>query len=99
MQGVSPNTPDLATAGDAIQKNVGVALEREQMQSRQDYAAIDQQANGVQVDLKPLKQTAQQILSDSNFVRKVGSLDPKKAASILQDMANLPDNGSFSQAQ
>src|SRR5438094_763730 len=65
MQGVSPNTPDLATAGDAIQKNVGAALEREQLQSRQDYAAIDQQANGVQVDLKPLKQTAQQILSDS----------------------------------
>jgi len=99
MQGVSPNTPDLATAGDAIQKNVGTALEREQLQSRQDYAAIDQQANGVTVDLKPLKQTAQRILGDSNFVRKVGSLDPKKAASILQDLGNLPDNGTFSQAQ
>ncbi len=95
----SPNTPDLPSAGSAIRASVDQALAREQMASRQMYAAIDQKAGGVSVDLRPLKQTAQKILADSDFVRKVGALDPKKATAILQDMANLPNQGSFSDAQ
>jgi hypothetical protein len=99
MDSFSPNTPDLSTAGSTIQKGVQTALDREMANSRQAYAAIDQQAGGVSVDLKPLKQTAQKILSDSSFVRKAGALDQKRAASILQDMNNLPDTGTFSQTQ
>ncbi len=99
MDSFSPNTADLATAGSKIKASVSEALDRQLAASRQDYAAIDKQAQGVQVNLQPLKQAAQQILSDTNFVRKVGALDPKRATAILQDMANLPDHGSFSQAQ
>ncbi len=99
LDSFSPNTPDLATAGDAIQQGVSQALERQQAQSRQAYAAIDQQAGGTSVDLRPLKQTAQQIFQDSSFVRKAGALDQRRAAAILQDIGNLPDNGSFSDAQ
>ena len=99
MDSFSPNTPDLATAGTTIQKGVQTALDREMANSRQAYAAIDQQAGGVAVDLKPLKQTAGQILNDSSFVRKAGALDQTRAASILQGIGNLPDSGTFSQAQ
>lgn len=99
LNSLSPNTPDLATAGDAIKQGVDQALQKEQMQSRQAYAAIDQQASGTGVDLRPLKQTAQQIFQDSSFVRKAGALDQRRAAAILQDVGNLPDSGSFSDAQ
>jgi hypothetical protein len=99
MDQFSPNTPDLPTAGSAIKQGVQGALDREMADSRQAYAAIDQQAGGVTVDLKPLKQTAAQILQDSDFVRRAGALDQKRASSILQDMSNLPDSGTFSQAQ
>lgn len=99
MDSFSPNTPDLASAGDAIQQNVSQALEREQAASNQAYSAIDQQSGGVTVDLKPVKQIAQQVLSDSDFVRKIGSLDPKRATAILEGIADAPNVGSFSDAQ
>lgn len=100
MDTLSPKTPDVATAGEVIQKNVAKALESEQVASRQEYATIDQRSGGVQVDLKPVKKTAQRVLDDSKFVRKVGALDQKRAAKILQDMVDkLPERGSFSQAQ
>jgi hypothetical protein len=99
MNSVSPRTPDLATAGSTIQSSVVQALAREQLASRQDYAAIDQQAGNVGVDLRPVKQSAQQLLSDSDFVRKLGALDPKKASAILEAVADAPSRASFSEAQ
>jgi hypothetical protein len=99
MDSFSPNTPDLATAGSGIKQGVQSALDQEMLNSRQSYGAIDQQAGGTQVDLRPLKQTAQKVLADTNFVRQAGALDQRRAASILQDIGNLPDAGTFSQAQ
>lgn len=99
MDSFSPNTPDLATAGSTIKQNVSAALDREIAASRQDYADVDNRAAGTQVDLTPLKQTAAKILNDTSFVRKASALDQRRAASILQDIGNLPDNGTFSQAQ
>ncbi|HKH99708.1 MAG TPA: hypothetical protein VJ999_11420 [Candidatus Sulfotelmatobacter sp.] len=99
MDSFSPNTPDLATAGSAIKQNVSAALDREIAASRQDYADVDQRAAGTQVDLTPLKQTAAKILNDTSFVRKASALDQRRAASILQDIGNLPDAGTFSDAQ
>jgi hypothetical protein len=98
MDGFSPDTPDRASAGAAIQNNVEAALNREQETSRQQYADIDKQAQGVTVDLTPVKETAARVLSDSNFVRQAG-LDPKSATRILQGIENTPDAGTFSQAQ
>jgi hypothetical protein len=94
----SPNTPDLATAGDAIKSGVQTALEREQATAQQSYQAIDQQANGVTVDLRPVKTVAAQVLTDSNFLRDAG-LDPKTATRILQGISNVSDDATFSQAQ
>jgi hypothetical protein len=62
------------------------------------YAAIDQQANGVKVDLRPLKESAARVLSDSTMLRKSG-LDPKSATRILQQLREVPDNATFTQAQ
>lgn len=97
MEGFSPSTPDLASAGDAIQKGVQSALEQEQLQSAQEYSDIDQKAGNVRVDLTPVKQQANQILQGSQFIRQAG-VDPKTATRILQGMADIPDTGTFSQA-
>jgi hypothetical protein len=94
----SPNTPDLATAGDAIKSSVQTALENAQAHSQVAYKAIDQQANGVMVDMKPLKTAAAQILADSDFIRQA-NLDPKSATRILNGILDIPDSASFTQAQ
>jgi hypothetical protein len=94
----SPNTPDLATAGDAIKKSVQDALDNAQSSSKRAYQAIDQNANGVTVDMRPLKDTAARILGDSEFIRQAG-LDPKSATRILNGILDVPDSASFSQAQ
>lgn len=100
MDTLSPNTPDPASAGAAVKQSVQNALEQQQAASRQEYAAIDQAANGTMVNLAPVKQAAQKILADSNFLRdKVPSLDQKRASGILAGIANAPDNATFSQAQ
>lgn len=98
LDSFSPNTPDLATAGDSLKQNVSAALDREMMNSRQAYAGIDQQAGGVRVDLQPLKQTAQRILADSDILRKSG-LDPRRATGLLQGILDAPNSATFSQAQ
>src|SRR6185312_3995221 len=95
----SPNTPDLASAGAAIKDSVNTALQREQANAAQDYSAIDKQANGVGVDLRPVKAAAQEILDNSSFTRDV-NLSPKTATGVLQKLASgMPDSGSFSDAQ
>lgn len=99
LDAFAPNTPDLATAGDTMRRGVDSALAKEQATARNNYAAIDQQAGGVGVNLRPLKDTAQQLLKDSSFVRVASSLDQKRAASILRDIGDLPDRASFSDSQ
>jgi hypothetical protein len=94
----SPRTPDLASQGSAIQNGVQAALDREMEASKQAYAGVDQQAQGTQVDLGPVKRTAQRVLGDSEFVRQAG-LDPKRATSILQGINDVPGSATFSQAQ
>jgi len=98
MDSMSPNTPDIATTGSAIQNNVTKALEAEQLASRQEYAAVDAQAKGAKVDLRPLKETAERVLTDTVMLRKSG-LDPKTATKILIQIAEVPDSASFEQAQ
>ena len=94
----SPGTPDLASQGAAIQGNVQAALDREMETSRLNYADVDDMADGTKVDLRPVKKTAGQVLSDSNFVRQAG-LDPKRATSILQGITDVPNSATFSEAQ
>lgn len=112
MDQFSPNTPDVATAGQTIKANVQTALERELAASRQEYAAVDQAAQqgaqnggmapggGAIVDLKPLKQQAQSLLNQSSFLRSTNPLlDAKRAAAILENTKNYPDKVTFQQAQ
>jgi len=80
---MSPNTPDLASQGTAIQKGVQDALTRETSHSNLGYSAIDQMANGSSVDLSSVNQVARRILNDTDFVREAG-VDPKRATAILQ---------------
>jgi hypothetical protein len=98
MDSLSPNTPDTASTGVAIQNNVTKALEAEQLASRQEYAAVDAKAEGVKVDLRPLKETAERVLTDTVVLRKAG-LDPNTATKILKQIADVPDSASFEQAQ
>jgi hypothetical protein len=99
MDDFSPKTKDLASAGDAIKRNVQSALEAQQVESRGEYAAIDDAAQGTNVNLGPVKDTAKQILADTNFVRNLQGLDPTKATKILQGIVEAPDAATFSQAQ
>lgn len=100
MAQFSPNTPDLATAGDKIQTSIADALDREKQAAQQQYAQLDKSANGVTVDLTPLKQQAADILKSSEFVRNnISSLDPKRASIVVKALTELPDQATFSQAQ
>jgi hypothetical protein len=100
MNGFSPDTPDLATAGAKIQENIAAALDREKQAAQQAYAQIDDSADGVKVDLRPLKKEASALLGDSSFIRQnISSLDPKRASAVVQGVTSLPNQASFAQAQ
>ena len=104
MDTMSPNTPDVGTAGTKFKANVQAALEREQNKARINFANVDQQANNgpvpVMGDLKPIKSTASQILQDSDFLRQnVPSLVAKRVDGLLKSITQLPDDATFSQMQ
>jgi hypothetical protein len=99
MDTFSPKTPDTASAGAAIQKNVEAALEKQQAVATKNYADVDQAAQGVKVDLGPVRDIAQRILGDTKFLRDIGGLDPKKATGILQNIVDAPENATFGEAQ
>jgi ddrB-like ParB superfamily domain len=100
MDRLSPDTPTSTDQGAAIKTGIQEALERERENSNQNFAAIDQKAEGVVVDFRPLKQLAGQLLNDSSFIRdNLKTADPKRMSNILRDVTNLPEQGTFSQAQ
>lgn len=94
----SPTTPDLASRGAAIQKSVQTALDAQLTQADANYATVDQAARGVGVDMRPVKLTARNVLSDSSILQKAG-VDPKTATRVLNGIDNLDDNASFTNAQ
>jgi hypothetical protein len=95
---MSPNTPDVATAGKAIQSNVQDALDTQIAKSDAQYAAVDKAAQGTTVDLAPVKQAAAKILGDSEILQKAG-LDPKTATRVLKNIGELDNDASFTDAQ
>jgi hypothetical protein len=94
----SPNTPDLASRGAAIQKSVQTALDTQLTQADNNYAAVDAAAKGTTVDLSSVKDTAEKVLSNADILQKAG-LDPKTATRVLKGIDNLDDNASFMDAQ
>jgi hypothetical protein len=51
-----------------------------------------------QPNLKPVKQAAERILSDTDILQKAG-LDPKTATRVLKGLDSLDDDASFTDAQ
>src|SRR5579863_4005332 len=94
----SPQTPDLASRGAAIQKSVQTALDTQLAKADANYANVDEAAQGTTVNLKPVKETADQILSDAAILQKAG-LDPKTATRVLKGIDSLDDDASFTDAQ
>jgi hypothetical protein len=94
----SPKTPDLASRGAAIQKNVQTALDTQLTKADTNYAKVDAAAQGTTVDLQPVKDTADRVLSDSAILQKAG-LDPKTATRVLKGIDSLDKDASFSDAQ
>jgi hypothetical protein len=94
----SPQTPDLASRGAAIQKSVQTALDTQLSKADANYANVDEAAQGTTVNLKPVKEAADQILSDSAILQKAG-LDPKTATRVLKGIDSLDDDASFTDAQ
>ncbi len=100
MNQLSPDTPDLATAGQKIQQNVAAALDKQKQIAQWAYADIDKNAKGATVDLRPIKQLASSLQGDSDFIRQnVPSLDPKRPSQVLKGVLGLPDQATFTQAQ
>lgn len=94
------NIQTAGDAGEALRGTIQKALEDEQTQSRQLYSQVDNQAKGVGVDLRPVKQLAAQVLQDNSFVRdKAAAVAPKRGLAVLKMANDLPDNASFSDTQ
>jgi hypothetical protein len=98
MDKFSPDTPDVATAGKALQSSVQTALDTQLTKADANYKAVDAAAQGTTVDLKLVKETADRILSDSDILQKSG-LDPKTATRVLKGIGALDDDASFADAQ
>ena len=98
MDRFSPDTPDSASAGEALQSGVQTALDRELSKADANYTKVDAAAQGTTVDLKPVKAAADRILSDSTILKKAG-LDPKTATRVLNGIGELDDDASFGDAQ
>jgi hypothetical protein len=95
---MSPQTPDITTAGRVLKTSVQNALDAELTKADLNYSKVDASAQGTTVDLKDVKATADRILSDSNILQKAG-LDPKTATRVLKGIGELDDNASFTDAQ
>ncbi len=99
-QQMSPGTRTTADAGAALKQGIEAAKTRELQASQKLFQDVDHQARGVMVDFRPVKQLADSIFSDSDFIRSnAKSMDPKRATAILNDIRKLPDHGTFGQAQ
>lgn len=98
MDQFSPKTPDVASAGRALQSSVQEALDRQLTVADQNYSKVDEAAQGTTVDLKSVKAVADSVLADSDILRKAG-LDPKTATRVLKGLGELDDDASFKDAQ
>lgn len=98
MDTFSPKTADTASAGSALQSSVQDALDKQLTKADSMYSEVDEAAQGTRVNLKPVKEIADDILSDSEVLRKAG-LDPKTATRVLKGIGELDDNASFKDAQ
>ena len=102
MNKMSPSsqTPTTAESGQTLKANIQQALDRQQQAIQNNFDGVDQQANGVQVDLRPVKQLAQGILDQSGWLRdNLKTTDPTRAAKLLRDITQMQDSASFKNAQ
>jgi hypothetical protein len=96
----SSQTPNTAASGARLQEQIQQALDREKQTAESNYNAIDGKAKGMGVNMKPVKQLADIMATDSKFIREnARALDPKRGSALLETLSDLPDKASFTDAQ
>jgi len=96
----SSQTPNTAASGAKLQEGIQQALDREKQTAESNYNAIDGKAKGMGVNMKPVKQLADTMATDSKFIREnAKTLDPKRGSALLKTLSDLPDKASFTDAQ